>query len=138
MTKTEDLFTGQSKQTITSQSPPPRFSLRPAPRAPLPGHKLTTTPTPYEKDAKALEKSGIQQENIIWIASGSVGGFVILLTIFVLVLIRRRKDRRMREFMEDNPIYGHDYYYNPIKANEEKVEYFDVTESNVEKQNSIT
>ena len=135
MTKTGDLFTGQSKQTVTSQSPPPRFPVRPTVRS---GHKLTTTPTPYEKDAKALEKSGIQQENIIWIASGSVGGFVILLTIFVLVLIRRRQDRRMREFMEDNPIYGHDYYYNPIKANEEKVEYFDVTESNVEKQNSIT
>ena len=26
---------------------------------------------------------------------------------------------------------------NPINANEEKVEYFDVTENNVEKQNSI-
>ena len=40
--------------------------------------------------------------------------------------------------MEDNPIYGHDYYYNPIRANEEKVEYFDVTKNSVEKQNSFT
>merc|ERR1711988_1181580 len=79
----------------------PRFSVRPAP---VLGRTLITTPTPYEKDSKALEKSGIQQENIIFIAAGSVSGFVILLTIFVVALIRRRKAQRQREFMENNPI----------------------------------
>ena len=126
------IIPGHSEET---KPPPPRFSIRPAP---LPARKITpTTPTSYEKDAEELEKPGMQQKNIIMIASGSVGGFVILLTVFVFILFRRRKAQRQRDFMENNPIYGEDYYYSPIKAKEEKVEYFDVTENNVEKQNSI-
>ena len=110
-----------------------RFVERPSPRTHAPALKTTTA---YEKDAEALEKSGVPQEKVIWIASGSAGGFVVLLTL-VFILVRRSKAQRKREFMENNPIYGDDYYYNPIKADEEKVEYFDVTENNVEKQNSI-
>ena len=125
------IIQGHSAQTIT---PPPRFAKRPAP---VSARKITTTPTSYEKDAEELDKSGMQQEKVIWIVSGSVGGFVTLLTVFLFILVRRRKAQKQREFMEDNPIYGDDYYYNPIKADEEKVEYFDVTENNVEKQNRI-
>ena len=57
------------------------------------------------------------------------------MAIFGFLLVRRKKAKRQREFMENNPIYGDDYYYSPIKANDEKVEYYEVTKNNVEKQN---
>ena len=89
---------------IQTQTPPPRFAKRPA--APVSAREITTTPTSYEKDAEELVKPGLQKDKIIWIASGSVGGFVILLTLFLFILVRRRKAQKQREFMENNPIYG--------------------------------
>ena len=120
----------------------PRFpNVRPSPR---PSIKRTPDEDDYaeykEEDGEyteALEISSISQENIILITSLSVGGFIIILVILVFFLIRRRKAKRKREFMENNPIYGDEYYYNPIKRNEEKVEYYDVTKNNVEKQDII-
>ena len=79
----------------------------------------------------------MSQEKMTGIVIGSVLGFLVLSAILVTVFVKRSKAKRRREFMENNPIYGDDYYYNPIKRNEEKVEYYDVTKSNVEKQNSI-
>ena len=89
---------------IQTQTPPPRFAKRPA--APVSAREITTTPTSYEKDAEELVKPGLQKDKIIWIASGSVGGFVTLLTLFLFILVRRRKAQKQREFMENNPIYG--------------------------------
>ena len=89
------------------------------------------------KDAETLVKPGALKDNIILIiSSGSVVGLVTLIAIFGFLFVRRKKAKRQREFMENNPIYGDDYYYSPIKANDEKVEYYEVTINNVEKQDT--
>ena len=89
------------------------------------------------KDAETLVKPGALKDNIILIiSSGSVCGLVTLIAIFGFLFVRRKKAKRQREFMENNPIYGDDYYYSPIKDNNEKVEYYEVTKNNVEKQDT--
>ena len=90
-----------------------------------------------KEDAEALEKPGTLKDNIVLIiSSGSVCGLVTLIAIIGFLFVRRKKAKRQREFMENNPIYGDDYYYSPIKANDEKVEYYEVTINNVEKQDT--
>ena len=58
--------------------------------------------------------ASMSQEEVIGIATGSVLGFVVIFTILVTIFVKRSKDKRKREFMEDN---GDDYYYNPISGN---------------------
>ena len=90
-----------------------------------------------ERDGgETLEKPGTLTEKITWIAAGSICGLVTLIAIFGFLFVRRKKAKRQREFMENNPIYGDDYYYSPVKANDEKVEYYEVTKNNVEKQDT--
>ena len=89
------------------------------------------------ENVEELDKASMSQEDITLIATGSAVGFVVISGILVFAFVKRNEANRRREFMENNPIYGDDYYYNPIKRNEEKVEYYDVTKNKVEKHDRI-
>ena len=70
--------------------------------------------------------------------SVTIGAIAVLVSVAVIVLLvlRRRKSESRREFLENNPCYGDDYYYNPVQINEDKVEYYDVTQTRIKKLKS--